>query len=99
MASAKYRRAAAILRARRAGHPIEREYAVVGQTRGTVYDVWHVEPTPTDPFARNELLEQLGLDAAEAFGGISTVYATDPADAAARTRREQARLAGLADTN
>ncbi|MGW1362954.1 hypothetical protein ACWCQP_36800 [Streptomyces chartreusis] len=97
MASASSRRRAAIVRAlRRAVRlPVLREYAVVGRTEGATYAIWHVAATPVDPFARDEFLEQLGLDAEDDWGGVSTVYATSAEDAADRVRAEQAHLSGL----
>ena len=101
MASASSRRRAAIVRARRRtarlslNRPVLREYAVVGRNEGATYAIWHVAATPVDPFARDEFLQQLGLDADDDWGGVSTVYATSADDAADRVRAEQAHLSGL----
>ncbi|MGW6792396.1 hypothetical protein [Streptomyces chartreusis] len=99
MASASSRRRAAIVRARRRAvrlyRPVLREYAVVGRTEGATYAIWHVAATPVDPFARDEFLQQLGLDADDDWGGVHAVYATSADDAADRVRAEQAHLSGL----
>ncbi|WP_331748947.1 hypothetical protein [Streptomyces chartreusis] len=99
MASVSSRRRAAIVRARRRtaclNRPVLREDAVVGRTEGATYAIWHIQATPADPLARNRLLEQLGLDAEEDWGGVHAVYATSPAGAAARVHAEQAHLSGL----
>lgn len=72
-----------------------REFIIVGQDQGTGYTLWDVAPAPTDPARRAAVLEELGVDAMDALGQVSTEWATTPRQAVARlleTLREQTGL-------
>jgi hypothetical protein len=84
--------AAAILRTRRLA---QREYAVIGRADVGTYTVWHVQSTPAEPSARDQLLDQLHRDAEDDGGGVSTVYATSATDAIEQAHREQVRTGAL----
>lgn len=84
--------AAAILRTRRLA---QREYAVIGRADVGTYTVWHVQSTPAELSARDQLLDQLHRDAEDDGGGVSTVYATSATDAIEQAHREQVRTGAL----
>ncbi|MER0476838.1 hypothetical protein ABR737_00445 [Streptomyces sp. Edi2] len=72
-----------------------REFFVVGRPEGGGYQVWHVEPAPDDPSERQELYESLGLEAEDAWGGVSSHFATTACEAAELARRAYSIVAGL----
>lgn len=54
-----------------------REFIIVGQDSGTSFTLWDVAPAPADPTKRDMALEEIGIDAHDAFGDVSTEYATN----------------------
>ncbi|MFC7791388.1 hypothetical protein [Streptomyces cinereoruber] len=55
--------------------PEAREFIIVGQDQGTGYTLWDVAPAPTDPTRRATVLEELGVEAADAFGSVTLEWA------------------------
>ncbi|MDQ0762016.1 hypothetical protein [Streptomyces canus] len=58
-----------------------REFIIVGQERGAGYALWDIAPAPTDPAKRSAVLEELGVDAADAFGDVNTEWGATPREA------------------
>lgn len=50
-----------------------REFIIVGQCQGTGYTLWDIAPAPTDPARRQAALEELGVEAADAFGSVNII--------------------------
>ncbi|MEU0060938.1 hypothetical protein ABZ035_31820, partial [Streptomyces sp. NPDC006334] len=57
------------------------EFIIVGQCQGTGYTLWDIAPAPIDLSRRNAVIEELGVDAADAFGAVNTVWAATPREA------------------
>ncbi|WNI20392.1 magnesium chelatase domain-containing protein [Actinacidiphila sp. ITFR-21] len=79
-----------------------REFIIVGQDRGTSYCLWDVAPAPTDDTKRAIALEEIGIDAFDAFGSVHTEHATSAraaVDQLVNDLREQSGIGsyGLAD--
>ncbi|MBA0053450.1 hypothetical protein E0L36_22000 [Streptomyces sp. AJS327] len=74
-----------------------REFILIGQDKGADYELWDIAPAPTDPVNRAIRLEEIGVDAMDALGGVTTVWATDEDAAIEKFRREQAEISGLDD--
>ena len=58
-----------------------REFIIVGQERGGSYCLWDVAPAPTDTTKRAIALEEIEIDAFDAFGSVHTEYATSAREA------------------
>ncbi|MGA5497727.1 hypothetical protein ACPCSP_25525 [Streptomyces cinereoruber] len=58
--------------------PEAREFIIVGQDQGTGYTLWDIAPAPTDPTRRSVVLEELGVEAMDAFGSVTLEWATTP---------------------
>lgn len=54
-----------------------REFIIVGQDQGNSYTLWDVAPAPTDDTKRAIALEEIGVEAMDTFGEVTTVWATD----------------------
>ncbi|WP_019548608.1 magnesium chelatase domain-containing protein [Streptomyces sulphureus] len=54
-----------------------REFIIVGQDQGTSYTLWDVAPAPTNDTKRAIALEEIGVEAMDALGEVTTVWATD----------------------
>ncbi|WP_433856679.1 magnesium chelatase domain-containing protein [Streptomyces kronopolitis] len=52
-----------------------REYIIVGQRQGASYTLWDVAPAPADATKRAIALEEIGVEAMDAFGEVTTVWA------------------------
>ncbi|MEU0181439.1 magnesium chelatase domain-containing protein [Streptomyces sp. NPDC006207] len=74
-----------------------REYIIAGVNRGTGYTLWDIAPAPTDPDKRTRILEELGVDAADALGAIETVWAATAREAVTTLLAELGQRSGLAD--
>lgn len=75
----------------------KREFIIVGQEQGTSYTLWDVAPAPLDDTERAKYLEEIGVDAADAFGAVTLEWADSPrgaVDMLIAALREQS---GLAD--
>ncbi|MFI0827262.1 hypothetical protein ACH4Q7_22715 [Streptomyces roseolus] len=55
-----------------------REFIIVGQDQGTGFELWDVAPAPTDNRRRAIVLEEIGVDADDAFGSVNLEWATSP---------------------
>ncbi|WP_228994690.1 magnesium chelatase domain-containing protein [Streptomyces sp. DH8] len=58
-----------------------REFIIVGQLDTGSYRLWDVAPAPTDPAKRATVLEEITVDAMDAFGSVHTEYATTAREA------------------
>ncbi|WP_086728359.1 hypothetical protein [Streptomyces carpinensis] len=58
-----------------------REFIIVGQDQGTGYTLWDIAPAPTDPARRAAALEEIGVEAADAFGSVNTEFGTTAREA------------------
>ncbi|MEU6928968.1 hypothetical protein AB0A05_07370 [Streptomyces sp. NPDC046374] len=74
-----------------------REFIIVGQCQGTGYTLWDVAPAPTDPARRGALLEELGVDAMDAFGSVTCEWAATPRGAVNKLLVAQRDRSGLDD--
>ncbi|MYX39010.1 MULTISPECIES: magnesium chelatase domain-containing protein [unclassified Streptomyces] len=74
-----------------------REYIVAGQKQGAGFELWDVAPAPTDPDKRARALEELEVDAHDAFGTIETVWAATAREAVTTLVAELGKVSGLAD--
>ncbi|QKW06950.1 ATP-binding protein [Streptomyces sp. NA04227] len=52
-----------------------REYIIVGQDQGSSYTLWDVAPAPTDATKCAIALEEIGVEAMDAFGEVTTMWA------------------------
>ncbi|MFJ7586978.1 magnesium chelatase domain-containing protein [Streptomyces sp. NPDC097617] len=52
-----------------------REFIIVGQDTGVSYTLWDVAPAPTDTTKRAIVLEELNIDAYDAFGSVHLEHA------------------------
>ncbi|MFB0617250.1 hypothetical protein [Streptomyces sp. AGS-58] len=77
--------------------PPEREFIIAGQDRGTGFTLWGIVPAPTDPARRAAVLEELGVDAADAFGSVNTEYGATPREALGRFLADMRKQSGLDD--
>ncbi|MFF6801107.1 magnesium chelatase domain-containing protein [Streptomyces sp. NPDC012616] len=57
------------------------EFIIVGQCQGVGFTLWDIAPAPTDPFRRATVIEELGVDAADAFGSVNTAWGATARDA------------------
>ncbi|WP_326814014.1 magnesium chelatase domain-containing protein [Streptomyces sp. NBC_01763] len=53
-----------------------REFIIVGQDQGSSYLLWDVAPAPTDATKRAMALEEIEIDAHDAFGSVHLEHAT-----------------------
>lgn len=53
-----------------------REFIIVGQDQGGSYLLWDVAPAPVDPTKRAMALEEIEIDAHDAFGSVHLEHAT-----------------------
>jgi hypothetical protein len=56
----------------------EIEFVIVGQDQGANFQLWDVAPAPTDPARRAALMEELGVEAMDALGDLTTEWADSP---------------------
>ncbi|WP_434593299.1 magnesium chelatase domain-containing protein [Streptomyces sp. A5-4] len=61
-----------------------REFIIIGQERGASYCLWDVAPAPADATKRAMALEEIEVDAHDAFGTVHTQYATSAREAVDR---------------
>ncbi|MGY5035151.1 magnesium chelatase domain-containing protein [Streptomyces sp. 900116325] len=72
-----------------------REFIIVGQDQGSSYLLWDVAPSPTDATKRAMALEEIEIDAHDAFGSVHLEHATSAraaVDQLLSTLREQSGL-------
>ncbi|THA54250.1 magnesium chelatase domain-containing protein [Streptomyces sp. A1136] len=72
-----------------------REFIIVGQERGASYQLWDVAPAPTDPTKRAIALEEIGIDAYDAFGSVHTEHAASAREAVDRLVNELREQSGI----
>ncbi|MFI9026324.1 magnesium chelatase domain-containing protein [Streptomyces sp. NPDC053560] len=75
----------------------EREFIIVGQGQGTSYTLWGVAPAPADPEKRAVALEEIAVDAMDALGEVTTVFAATGREAVDKHVANMRELSGLAD--
>ncbi|GGZ23451.1 hypothetical protein GCM10010387_15780 [Streptomyces inusitatus] len=73
------------------------EFIIVGQDQGTGYTLWDIAPAPTNPGRRAAVLEELGVDAMDAFGSVHTEWAATPRAAVNRLLAAMRDQSGLDD--
>ncbi|MEW2568347.1 magnesium chelatase domain-containing protein [Streptomyces sp. NPDC047070] len=73
------------------------EFIIVGQCQGTGYTLWDIAPAPVDPTRRAVALEELGVDAMDAFGSVETVHGATPREAVANFLAQMREQSGLDD--
>lgn len=76
---------------------IDTEFIIVGQDQGTSFTLWDVVPAPTDRFKRDAYLEELGMDAMDAFGDVTTEWAESPRAAVAKLLSAMREQSGICD--
>ncbi|MEU6594274.1 magnesium chelatase domain-containing protein [Streptomyces sp. NPDC046881] len=74
-----------------------REFIIVGQCQGTGYTLWDAAPAPTDPARRAAVLEELGVEAADAFGSVETEHGANAREAVENFLADMRRQSGLDD--
>ncbi|MFF5968238.1 magnesium chelatase domain-containing protein [Streptomyces collinus] len=74
-----------------------REFIIVGQCQGTGYTLWDIAPAPTDPARRAAVLEEIGVDAADALGSMNTEHGATAREALANFLADMRRQSGLDD--
>lgn len=74
-----------------------REFIIVGQCQGTGYTLWDVAPAPTDPARRAAVLEEIGVEAADAFGSVETELGANAREAVANFLSLMRQQSGLDD--
>ncbi|WP_199570553.1 magnesium chelatase domain-containing protein [Streptomyces murinus] len=74
-----------------------REFIIVGQDNGTGYTLWDVAPAPDDATKRAMALEEIEIDAYDAFGSVHTEYATSARAAVDQLVAELRKQSGLDD--
>lgn len=74
------------------GSKENREFILVGQDQGGHYELWDISPAPIDPAVRALKLDQIGDDATDTLGDMTTVWAADEAEAIEKFRTEQAEI-------
>ncbi|MFI5629198.1 magnesium chelatase domain-containing protein [Streptomyces sp. NPDC051664] len=72
-----------------------REFIIVGQDQGASYTLWDVAPAPTDATKRATALEEIEIDAFDAFGSVHTEHATSARAAVDQLLAELLRRSGL----
>lgn len=75
----------------------EIEFIIAGSDTGTGYTLWDVAPAPTDPTRRAIVLEELDVDAFDAFGTVTTEWATSPRQAVNKLLGQLREQSGLDD--
>ncbi|MFJ6561930.1 hypothetical protein ACIQMV_19130 [Streptomyces sp. NPDC091412] len=71
------------------------EFIIVGQCQGTGYTLWDIAPAPTNPARRAAVLEEIGVDAADAFGSVSTERGATPREALDKFLADMREQSGL----
>ncbi|WP_328434561.1 magnesium chelatase domain-containing protein [Streptomyces sp. NBC_00425] len=74
-----------------------REFIIVGQCQGTGYALWDIAPAPVDPARRAAVLEELGVDAMDAFGDVNTECGATAREALDNFLEEMREQSGLDD--
>jgi hypothetical protein len=74
-----------------------REFVIIGQDQGTGFQLWDVAPAPADPDPRAAVMEELGVDAMDAFGDLTTVWGASPRAAVQAFLVEMRERSGLDD--
>lgn len=74
-----------------------REFILVGQCQGTGYTLWDIAPAPTDASRRATVLEELGVDAMDAFGSVNTAHGATAREALDSFLAEMREQSGLDD--
>jgi hypothetical protein len=74
-----------------------REFIIAGRDEGTGFTLWDIAPAPTDPVRRATALEELEVDAMDAFGTITTEWAATPRQAVNKLLAEFRDRTGLDD--
>ena len=77
--------------------PEVREFIIVGQCQGTGYQLWDIEPAPTNPARRAAVLEEIGVDAADAFGSVNTEHGATAREAVEAFLADMRKQSGLDD--
>lgn len=75
----------------------EIEFIIAGSYLGASYTLWDVAPCPTDPAKRAVALEELGVEAYDAFGTVTTMFATSAHAAVDRLLAELRERSGIDD--
>ncbi|MGW2951534.1 magnesium chelatase domain-containing protein [Streptomyces eurythermus] len=74
-----------------------REFIIVGQCQGTGFTLWDIAPAPTDPARRAAVLEEIGVDAADALGDVNTERGATAREAVDNFLARMRRQSGLDD--
>ncbi|CAL9536758.1 hypothetical protein [Streptomyces sp. enrichment culture] len=74
-----------------------REFIIVGQCQGTGYTLWDIAPAPTDRARRDAVLEEIGMDAMDAFGSVNTECGATASEALERFLTDMRKQSGLDD--
>ncbi|MFE0765383.1 magnesium chelatase domain-containing protein [Streptomyces smyrnaeus] len=74
-----------------------REFIIVGQDQGTSFTLWDVAPAPTNAAKRLTALEEIDVDAVDAFGQVHTEWATSARAAVDQLLTKMRDLTGIDD--